>query len=109
MSVRSALGDVDSMLPPLLGNKALRKMQVILDCGSGKMIIPGPGGIEVKMNPGSHVYELELSNSGHWICRCMPEAMMPCRLSKTCSSTCHAARAVPSLLQSAQRARWDAV
>ena len=78
MSVRSALGQVndatytapiipDSMLPPLLGNKTLRKMQVILDCGSGKMIIPGPGGIEVKMSPGSHVYELELSNSGHWI------------------------------------------
>ena len=31
------------------------------------MSIPGPGGIEVKMSPGSHVYELELSNSGHWI------------------------------------------
>eukprot|EP00435_Cladocopium_sp_Y103_P046747 s730_g13.t1 len=78
MSVCSALGSMndasytapiipDSMLPPLLGNKTLRKMQVILDCGSGKMIIPGPGGIEVKMSPGSHVYELELSNSGHWI------------------------------------------
>lgn len=78
MTVCSALGSMndasytapiipDSMLPPLLGNKTLRKMQVILDCGSGKMIIPGPGGIEVKMSPGSHVYELELSNSGHWI------------------------------------------
>eukprot|EP00435_Cladocopium_sp_Y103_P042293 s661_g11.t1 len=78
MAVCSALGSMndasytapiipDSMLPPLLGNKTLRKMQVILDCGSGKMIIPGPGGIEVKMSPGSHVYELEFSNSGHWI------------------------------------------
>eukprot|EP00435_Cladocopium_sp_Y103_P048882 s594_g14.t1 len=57
----------DSMLPPLLGNRTLRKMQVIMDCGSGKLIIPGPGGIEVKMSPGSRVYDLELTNSGHWV------------------------------------------
>ena len=57
----------DSMLPPLLGNRTLRKMQVIMDCGTGKLIIPGPGGIEVKLSPGSKVYDLELTNSGHWV------------------------------------------
>eukprot|EP00435_Cladocopium_sp_Y103_P035043 s3195_g9.t1 len=43
----------DSMLPPLLGNRTLRKMQMIMDCGSGKLTLPGPGGVEVKMSPGS--------------------------------------------------------
>ena len=57
----------DSMLPPLLGNRTLRKMQVIMDCGTGNLIIPGPGGIEVKLSPGSKVYDLELTNSGHWV------------------------------------------
>ena len=64
----------DSLLPPLLGNKTLRKMQVILDCGSGKLIVPGPGGIEVKMSPGSHVYDLELTTSGHWVLPLHPRA-----------------------------------
>ena len=57
----------DSMLPPLLGNRTLRKMQVIMDCGSGKLILPGPGGVEVKMSPGSKVFDLELTSSGHWV------------------------------------------
>ena len=57
----------DSLLPPLLGNRTLRKMQVIMDCGSGKLIIPGPGGVEVKMSPGSRVFDLELTSSGHWV------------------------------------------
>ncbi|CAK9100705.1 unnamed protein product, partial [Durusdinium trenchii] len=30
-----------SLLPPLLGNRTLRKMQVIMDCGTGKLIVPG--------------------------------------------------------------------
>eukprot|EP00435_Cladocopium_sp_Y103_P055360 s894_g18.t1 len=57
----------DSMLPPLLGSPTLRKMQVIMDCGSGKLIIPGHGGVEVKMSPGSRVFDLELTGSGHWV------------------------------------------
>ena len=56
-----------SLLPPLLGNRTLRKMQVIMDCGTGKLIVPGPGGIEVKCSPGSRVYDLELTSSGHWV------------------------------------------
>lgn len=78
MALQSALGeDIDasytapmiseSMLPPLLGNKTLSRMGVVLDCGSGKLIVPGPGGIEVKMSPGSHVFELEFTSSGHWV------------------------------------------
>jgi hypothetical protein len=42
-------------------------MQTIMDCGSGKLILPGPGGVEVKMSPGSRVFDLELTSSGHWV------------------------------------------
>lgn len=54
----------DSMLPPLLGNHTLRKMKVIVDCGSGKLILPGPGGVKGKM---SRVFDLELTSRGHWV------------------------------------------
>ena len=54
-------------LAPLLGNRTLRRMQVIMDCGRGKLIIPDPGGVEVKMSPGSRVFDLELTSSGHWV------------------------------------------
>lgn len=78
MILKSVLGDdvaatytapiiANSLLPPLLGNRTLRRMQAVLDCGSGKLIIPGPGGIEVKMNPGSNVFDLEFTDSGHWV------------------------------------------
>lgn len=87
----------DSPLPPLLGNKTLRKMQVILDCGSGKMIIPGPGGVEVKMSPGSNVFDLELTSSGHWVLPLLPEVAAPQRKTKSeqelaFSMTCRSGR-----------------
>jgi len=56
-----------SLLPPLLGNKTLRKMQSLIDCGSGRLVLPGPGGVELKLSPGSHAYDLEFTPSGHWI------------------------------------------
>ena len=56
-----------SLLLPLLGNKTLRKMQSLIDCGSGRLVLPGPGGVELKLSPGSHVYDLEFTPSGHWI------------------------------------------
>ncbi|CAK8987555.1 Uncharacterized protein SCF082_LOCUS1028, partial [Durusdinium trenchii] len=39
-----------SLLPPLLGNRTLRKMQVIMDCGTGKLIVPGPGSIAITIS-----------------------------------------------------------
>ena len=67
----------DSMLPPLLGNRTLRKMQVIMDCGTGKLILPGPGGVEVKMSPGSRVFDLELTSLGHWVLPLHARSQMP--------------------------------
>ena len=65
---------MDSSLPPLLGNKTLRKTKAIIDCGDGKMILPGPGGVEVKLSPGSRVYDLELTDSGHYVLPIWPRS-----------------------------------
>ena len=63
-----------SLLPPLLGNKTLRRMQSLIDCGSGRLILPGPGGVELKLSPGTLVYDLEFTPSGHWILPLHPRA-----------------------------------
>ena len=57
----------NSELPPLLGLKSLRRCQAILDTQNQKLILPGPGGIEMKMSPGTLVLPLEMSESGHLI------------------------------------------
>ncbi|CAJ1411392.1 unnamed protein product [Effrenium voratum] len=56
-----------SNLPPLLGNKALRKHRAILDCASGTLILPGEGGVQMEGSPGTKVFALELADSGHFI------------------------------------------
>ncbi len=57
----------DSQLPPLLGNKTLRRLRVLLDLGDGRMIVPGAGGVELHLSPGSRVFALELTDSGHYV------------------------------------------
>ena len=57
----------DSCLPPLLGNKTLRKLRSLLDLGDGRLIVPGPGGVELILSPGSRVFDLELTDSGHYV------------------------------------------
>ena len=57
----------DSNLPPLLGLRSLRKSKAILDTDGRKLIIPGPGGIQMSMSPGTVVLPLALSESGHLI------------------------------------------
>eukprot|EP00434_Breviolum_minutum_P026800 symbB.v1.2.023686.t2/scaffold2188.1/size86315/1 len=57
----------DSQLPPLLGNKTLRRLRTLLDLGDGRMIVPGPGGVELHLSPGSRVFALELTDSGHYV------------------------------------------
>ncbi|OLP76419.1 hypothetical protein AK812_SmicGene43651 [Symbiodinium microadriaticum] len=57
----------DSDLPPLLGLKSLKRSKAILDTHGQKLIIPGPGGVEMIMSPGSLVFPLEMSDSGHLI------------------------------------------
>lgn len=66
-----------SMLPPLLGNRTLRRMQSLIDCGNGRLVIPGPGGMELRLSPGSKVYELELTDSGHWVLPVHPSPTDP--------------------------------
>ena len=56
-----------SNLPPLLGNKALRKHRAILDCASGTLILRGEGGVQMEGSPGTKVFALELADSGHFI------------------------------------------
>ena len=57
----------DSNLPPLLGNKTLRRLRSLLDLGDGRLIVPGPGGVELTLSPGSRVFQLELTDSGHYV------------------------------------------
>ena len=57
----------DSDLPPLLGLRSLQRMSSILDIGARKLYLPGPGGCQVKCSPGTRVFDLEMSPSGHLI------------------------------------------
>ena len=57
----------DSELPPLLGLKSLRRCQAILDTAQQKLILPGPGGVQMTYSPGTLVLPLEMSESGHLI------------------------------------------
>ena len=56
-----------STLPPLLGLKALRAMGAVIDCAQGKLLMPGPGGYTFQLSPGSRMFRLALSDSGHLI------------------------------------------
>lgn len=57
----------NSALPPLLGLKSLRAKNAVVDTKTPALILPGPGGIEFRLSPGSQVHRLELSESGHLI------------------------------------------
>ena len=69
----------DSSLPLLLGLKSLRSKQAVLDMDQQrpKLIIPGPGGIRYHHSPGTQVYELETSESGHVILPVHPTGLSP--------------------------------
>ena len=57
-------------VPVLLGLKALTRMKGIMDMGENRLIVPGPGGIEWRMSPGTVVYPLEPTHSGHLLLPC---------------------------------------
>ena len=40
---------------------------MLLDLGDGRMIVPGAGGVELHLSPGSRVFALELTDSGHYV------------------------------------------
>ena len=55
----------NSNLPPLLGLKSLTSRRALLDMHSRLLIFPGQGGVEVKCSPGTQLFQLEMSQSGH--------------------------------------------
>ena len=55
----------NSNLPPLLGLKSLTSKRALLDMHSRLLIFPGQGGVEVKCSPGTQLFQLEMSQSGH--------------------------------------------
>ena len=42
-------------------------MSAVIDTKNQLLYLPGPGGLEVKCSPGSRVFSLEMSPSGHLI------------------------------------------
>jgi hypothetical protein len=67
----------NSGTPALLGQKSLKNMQAVLDCYNNKLYRIGPGGYEMKLSPGSVVYDLEESHSGHLMLPCSRFAPRP--------------------------------
>ena len=55
----------DSALPPFWGRSSLAEQKAILDVGNNCLILPGPGGVEMRLSPGSMTLPLTLSESGH--------------------------------------------
>jgi hypothetical protein len=55
----------DSDVPGLLGLASLTEKSAILNCQSRQLLLPGPGGVEIKMSPGSRTVQLEVAPSGH--------------------------------------------
>ena len=66
-----------SNLPLLLGLKSLMAKRALLDTHGRLLIIPGPGGVEIKCSPGTVALQLEMSESGHLILPLRPEPDMP--------------------------------
>ena len=60
----------DSKTPALLGRNAMKAKRVLLDTFTGKFFMVGPGGYELKLSPGSEVYETEDSKAGHMMLPC---------------------------------------
>ena len=56
-----------SELPPLLGLRSLRRVSAVLDTKGQKLYLPGAGGLKIECSPGTRVFDLELSPSGHLI------------------------------------------
>jgi hypothetical protein len=62
--------DKPSELPALYGLVGLRGQAAIIDCGNNRLIVPGPGGIQYTLSPGTQVHKLEVAQSGHLLLPC---------------------------------------
>ena len=68
------VGGSGSSLPALLGLKSLRAKEAILVLSSNdtelRLILPGPGGVNIEGSPGTVEYPLLTAPSGHLLLRC---------------------------------------
>jgi hypothetical protein len=55
----------NSNVPALLGMKTLKKWRAMIDVVEKKLYLMGPGSVKVTCPPGSRVYDLQESPSGH--------------------------------------------
>ena len=60
----------NSDLPALLGLQSIESREGVIDTKNHRMIYPGPGGIHYTLSPGSVVFKLEKSLSGHLLLPC---------------------------------------
>ena len=54
-----------SEIPGILGLRRMEQQKAIIDTHGQKYIVPGPGGVEMKLSPGSKMYSLKKAMSGH--------------------------------------------
>ena len=55
----------DSPIPALLGNRSLHNLRAILDMVNDRLYLCGEGDVQFTPPPGSHVFKLRPSRSGH--------------------------------------------
>ena len=60
----------DSDVPALLGRKSLTRQRALIDTFSNKLYLVGHGGYRIQMSPGSKVYDLVRSDTGHLLLPC---------------------------------------
>ena len=61
---------VGSELPALLGLETLERFGALIDVKHRKIIVPGPGGYQIKLSPSSIAHTLEKAISGHLLWPC---------------------------------------
>ncbi|CAK0886226.1 unnamed protein product, partial [Prorocentrum cordatum] len=60
----------DSDVPAPLGNRALKQLNAIMECGLGILHLCGPARRELATPAGTRSYNLKASRSGHWPLPC---------------------------------------
>ena len=56
---------VNGEVPFLIGIDWVRKQDVHICCATGRFILPGPGGLELKMSPGTE--SLQMIHKSQWM------------------------------------------
>ena len=59
-------------LPLIVGLKAMKKKEAVLELANGKeyMTFPGPGGYKIQWSPGTKRFPLKIAKSGHLVISC---------------------------------------